>query len=224
MECDIQCSLWSSQAALRSVLSFVNGPLTRYVKLRFTHAQGMPGTFSPPPYVSDPDMHHGTCLTHVPWCMPGSLTSGFIWSRWRGKRSRHSRHMRNPQFYVSDKRPILGWRRQSWIPSPREMTTSSSYIVDNIITLIARFMGPTWGPSGADRTQMGPMLAPWTLLSGYSCQQQWYCSASVGISNTKMSKSPHTEQTIQYWLISFYSLSYDLSQSIHLPVFQNADQ
>ena len=33
-------------------------------------------------------------------------------------------------------------------------------------TLIARFMGPTWGPSGADRTQLGPMLAPWTLLSG----------------------------------------------------------
>ena len=28
-------------------------------------------------------------------------------------------------------------------------------------------MGPTWGPSGADRTQVGPMLAPWTLLSGY---------------------------------------------------------
>ena len=28
-------------------------------------------------------------------------------------------------------------------------------------------MGPTWGPSGAVRTQMGPMLAPWTLLSGY---------------------------------------------------------
>ena len=26
-------------------------------------------------------------------------------------------------------------------------------------------MGPSWGPSGADRTQMGPMLAPWTLLS-----------------------------------------------------------
>ena len=34
--------------------------------------------------------------------------------------------------------------------------------------LIARFMGPTWGPSGADRTQVGPMLAPWTLLSGIS--------------------------------------------------------
>ena len=33
--------------------------------------------------------------------------------------------------------------------------------------LIARFMGPTWGPSGAGRTQVGLMLAPWTLLSGY---------------------------------------------------------
>ena len=30
--------------------------------------------------------------------------------------------------------------------------------------LIANFMGPTWGPSGADRTQVGPMLAPWNLL------------------------------------------------------------
>ena len=26
------------------------------------------------PLVSDPDMHHGTCATHVPWCMSGSLT------------------------------------------------------------------------------------------------------------------------------------------------------
>ena len=28
------------------------------------------------PLVSDPGMHHGTCVTHVPWCMPGSLTCG----------------------------------------------------------------------------------------------------------------------------------------------------
>ena len=54
-----------------------HGSLARYVKLRFAHAPGMPGTFSLPPRVSDPDMHHGTCFTHVPWCMSGSLTSGF---------------------------------------------------------------------------------------------------------------------------------------------------
>ena len=28
------------------------------------------------PLVSDPGMHHGTCVTHVPWCMSGSLTCG----------------------------------------------------------------------------------------------------------------------------------------------------
>ena len=33
-------------------------------------------------------------------------------------------------------------------------------------SLITRFMRPTWGPSGSDRTQVGPMLAAWTLLSG----------------------------------------------------------
>ena len=49
----------------------------------------------PTPRVSDPDMHHDTCVTHVPWCMPGSLLSGFIWNRWRGKRFRHSRRMRD---------------------------------------------------------------------------------------------------------------------------------
>ena len=26
--------------------------------------------------VSDPNMHHGTCVTHVPWCMSGSLNCG----------------------------------------------------------------------------------------------------------------------------------------------------
>ena len=34
------------------------------------------------------------------------------------------------------------------------------------ISQIAKFMAPTWGPSGSCRPQMGPMLAPWTLLSG----------------------------------------------------------
>ena len=28
------------------------------------------------PLVSDPGMHQGTCVTHVPWCMSGSLTHG----------------------------------------------------------------------------------------------------------------------------------------------------
>ena len=53
-------------------------------------------------------------------------------------------------------------------------------------SLKARFMWPTWGPSGADMIQVGPILAPWTLLSGivwsfaagyYMCTLVWtgYC-------------------------------------------------
>ena len=83
------------------------GPLTRYVKLRVAHAPGIPETFSPPPRDSDPVMHHGTRVTHVSWCMPGLPTSGYLRSRWREKRSRHSRRMRNPQFWVSGKRPMV---------------------------------------------------------------------------------------------------------------------
>ena len=45
---------------------------------------------------------------------------------------------------------ILGWQRRKR-------------------TLITRFLGPTWGPSGADRTQVNPMMVPRTLLSGYGC-------------------------------------------------------
>ena len=36
---------------------------------------------------------------------------------------------------------------------------------------IVRFIGSTWGPPGADRTQVGPVLAPWTLPSG--CKHLW---------------------------------------------------
>ena len=34
------------------------------------------------------------------------------------------------------------------------------------LTQIARFTGPTWSPPGSCLPQMGPMLAPWTLLPG----------------------------------------------------------
>ena len=89
-------TFWKYIALFMLSISMLHGFVARYVKLRVAHAPGMPGTFSPPPRVSDPDMYHGTCVTHVPRCMPESLTRGFLWNRWRGKRSRHSRRMRNP--------------------------------------------------------------------------------------------------------------------------------
>ena len=53
----------------------------------------------------------------------------------------------------------------------------------NILSLIARFMGPTWGLLGADRTQVGPMWATWTLLfrilSHALCQPTDRCASNV---------------------------------------------
>ena len=43
---------------------------------------------------------------------------------------------------------------------------STMLLCEPMLTRIARFMGPTWGPAGAYGTQVGPILAPWTLLSG----------------------------------------------------------
>ena len=68
--------------------------------------------------------NNGTCIAHVPWCMLGSLTGDSLWSRWRGKRSRHSRRMRNWQFYVFGKRPI---------PSlSKPMILRDSHVVDGL--------------------------------------------------------------------------------------------
>ena len=56
--------------------------------------------------------------TQVPWCMPGSLTNGFLWSWWRGKCSRYSgacathnyTHLvRGPWKRLSSIRVILTW-------------------------------------------------------------------------------------------------------------------
>ena len=105
-ECRLEWSNFMGQDCRIISYHAYHGPLARYVKFWVAHAPGMPGTFSPPPRVSDPDMHHDTCVTHVPWCMPGSLTNGFLWSRSRGKRSWHSQRMRNPQLYVSGKKSI----------------------------------------------------------------------------------------------------------------------
>ena len=40
------------------------------------------------------------------------------------------------------------------------------YICCWLYSQIAKFMGPTWCPPRSCRPQMGPMLAPWTLLLG----------------------------------------------------------
>ena len=68
------------------------------------------------PLVSDPSMHHGTCVY-----ARAVMHAGIANLRWWGKRSRHSRRLRNPQFYVSGKRPMIPMCTVSnvlWMPVP----------------------------------------------------------------------------------------------------------
>ena len=56
------------------------------------------------PLISDPGMHPGTCVTHVPWCMTGSQIRG-------GRESVSgipgACALHNPQFCVCGKRPLV---------------------------------------------------------------------------------------------------------------------
>ena len=82
----------------------VNGPLARYVKFRLRMRRECQERFPRPRRLAIP-----TCI-YACWV---SLTSGFLWSRWRGKHSQHSQRMHNPKFYVSGKRPMVhfSWSR-----------------------------------------------------------------------------------------------------------------
>ena len=102
------CPLWCyGMATLSAILNFCREWASYEIrKIAGCAWVGNAGNVFPPSRVSDRDMQPDPCVTHVPWCLPGSLTNGFLWRLWQGKRSRHSRRMRNPQFYISGKRPI----------------------------------------------------------------------------------------------------------------------
>ena len=61
-------------------------------------------------------------------------------------------------------------------------------------SLIARFMGPMWGPPGAARAQVGPMLATRTLLSGIWWNMEAIC------------KGHHYDNHWYYEMVSNFSI------------------
>ena len=67
----------------------------------------------------------------------------------------------NQIWFMTPRHDLNRW----WLTStiPYSITRPQCVTSDSQIT---KFMGPTWGPPGSCRPQMGPMLAPWTLLSG----------------------------------------------------------
>ena len=75
------------------------GPLNKYAKLRVKHAPGMLGERFP-----HHRSWHASChVRHARVMMHVRIAN----SRWRRKRSGNSRRMRNPQFSVYGKRPMV---------------------------------------------------------------------------------------------------------------------
>ena len=52
-----------------------HGPLVRYENCGLRIRRGCRERFPRHRGLIKPVMHHGTCVTHVPWCRPGSLTT-----------------------------------------------------------------------------------------------------------------------------------------------------
>ena len=132
---------------------------------------------------------YAICLSHIPvykvhcrWTvsgMPRQILCPMLFSnRWRSTCTIYytifvvywdisenllSKYYRNQCFTLF---PKLDYTLFQWM-----VATFCNYCVATLCwyhTQIAKFMGPTWGPSESCRPQMGPMLAPWaTLLSGY---------------------------------------------------------
>ena len=110
------------------------GPLARYVKLRVAHAPGMPGTFSPPPTSNETAIKRSRHASRHVRDARAVMHVGIANMRWWGKRSRHSRGMRNTQFCVSDKRPIgvaeLGHQLMDYNQVRAKSLSESWYVVN----------------------------------------------------------------------------------------------
>ena len=149
--------------------------------------------FPPPPLVSDPDMHHDTCVTHVPWCIPGSLTSCFLWSRWRGKTF--------PAFPAHAQPAILRiWQEahvKVWINARMEASRGqliypiSSVCIDmkykivlkcscvtysyhDVSTDFRRNYQQYWSVWWPQRTNTGPCMAKWTQVFPHNAMKWSY--------------------------------------------------
>ena len=69
----------------------------------------------------------------------------------------HHAPVHNIHWFTSPRNPL------SVHPDPEYSETSPD----------SKVHGPTWGPSGTDRIQVGPMVTPWSLLFGSSSGRSW---------------------------------------------------
>ena len=94
------------------------------------------------------DMSHWVLPIGNKACHPG----GHYWNAYPGVLKCYSNHCNL----------IVSWM----------LVDFNKWQIDLMYSQITRSVEPTWGPPGSCRAQMGPMLAPWTLLSGLALDHQ----------------------------------------------------
>ena len=109
-----------------------------------------------------------------------------------------------------------------------------------------RFMGPTWGPPGSCRPQVGPMFAPWTLLSGKGCllgevtgqkdkhadRQDfivvdwtgWRAHGTLRLDADKHEMSPANQDTDRMWQVSKLQWLFFICWSLFDKIIKKIDQ
>ena len=78
--------------------------------------------------------------------------------------------------------------------------------------LDSKVHGANMGPSGADRTQVGPMLSPWTLLSGYVSTSCGICGIYFQVSTENLLKIRGLNHGVFLLKASFYKIIYGWSK------------
>ena len=157
------------------------------------------------------------------WCIT-NISVTYKYQQWHG-----GGETTGPIFYLW---PSKVWHQRKNGVFSYWLKPCSVTIFSHKASQTAKFMGPTWGPPGPCRPQMGPMLAPWTLLSSlYSIQgsaisqlnvtkhvlSQWQSKGSAKWENITMPVSIYhvcvrskPKENITYVM---HSLSWDLARS-----------
>ena len=91
-----------------------------------------------------------------------------LYCRWASQSPFGQQFLRIYNNYIV-RSPVRINKRKLYLAIIFLLSKHNIYPLREYLPQIAKFMGPTWDPPGSCRPPVGPMLAPWTLLSGTFC-------------------------------------------------------
>ena len=144
----------------------------------------MPGTFFLPPQDRDPDVHHGSCVTHVSWYMLESLAIGFFLSWCDGENVFSA--PAQPPISPSSKRLIISYIAEEWELQDIHLTMNSQK-TPHTLPLQASY-GDTWcGYFGGNGRIVNMFDYVWSILK---CIRSHHWPQKRRIKHVQLFKGP----------------------------------